>query len=60
MQVVSVGVDANLCISGPSKSIVKIPPLPAGDNVVVANDARLVALRKQTSIEVWKLGKGNF
>jgi len=55
---VSVGVDANLCITGTGHNVVKIPPIPWGKNVVVGTSANVIAFRKQTSLVVWKLGKG--
>ena len=63
-KVISVGVDANLCISDTfARTLVKHPPIPHGVNVVVAtktsaneNDV-YVALRYESKIEVWILGQ---
>ncbi len=50
--------DSNLCVSGPGRTVVRYPPIPHGENIVVASDTNYIAMRKQTSVEVWKMGKG--
>ena len=63
-KVLSVGVDADLCISDTiSRTLVKYPPIPHGCNVVHATSTSSngtvinVALRYENRIEVWKLGQ---
>ena len=51
------GVDSMLAINDvASKNVVKYPPVPHGNCVVVAEKADLVVLRYSTYLEVWKLG----
>jgi hypothetical protein len=56
-----VGVDANLTILNQSggQGVVRYPPLPHGQNVAVAAESGMIALRKRAAVEVWRLGKGS-
>ena len=54
--IASVGVDGNLFVDDPKfKSLKKYPPFQWGNNVSVAPDAGLFALKYDNNIEVWSL-----
>ena len=57
-RVISIGVDANLFVDNPMKkaSLVAYPPFQWGSNVSLASQAKILCLRHDQSIEVWKLG----
>lgn len=58
-KVVSVGVDSNLCVSGPGHWSAKYPPIPHGNNIITVPESNHIALRKQSVIDVWRLGKAH-
>jgi len=57
-RVISIGVDANLFVDNPRKkaSLIAYPPFQWGSNVSLASQAKILCLRHDCSIEVWKLG----
>ena len=57
-RVISIGVDANLFVDNPRKkaSLIAYPPFQWGSNVSLASQAKILCLRHDRSIEVWKLG----
>ena len=57
-RVISIGVDGNLFVDNPRKksSLTSYPPFQWGNNVVVASQAKILCLKHENSIEVWKLG----
>ena len=57
-RVISIGVDANLFVDNPRKkaSLIAYPPFQWGSNVSLASQSKILCLRHDRSIEVWKLG----
>ena len=59
-RLISVGIDANLLVDDPNrKTIQSYPPFAWGNNAVLAPDVKVLGLRYDNAIQLWKLGEGH-
>jgi len=57
-KIVSIGVDSNLTVYDcQSKSLVKHPPIPHGRGYVISPKARLVTVKQNDTLDVWRMGE---
>ena len=58
-RIISIGVDANLFVDNPRKKsfLTAYPPVSWGNNAILAPEARLLCMKYDQTIEVWRLGQ---